>query len=250
MADVTGAARWMARATATVAVASFLTVHTLGPANARPADPISVATSPPAHASAAPTHPGAVVDDAATEVLDRREYQPARRGWLQRLREEARAWFAQRLAGLLAGGRGAVFAWLVVGVGVLAAAAGVWWMLRRTSRDPGEELPAVLAPRDRSPDEWWADAEHARAAGDLVTAVRAAYHGVIAELAADDLVDGSDGSTVGEHRRDLRGNAPAVADRFDALAIRVDDVLYGPAVATAHDVDALRSFRDDLRVLA
>lgn len=173
---------------------------------------------------------------AVEEVLSRPEYADLQerglQAWLTELRRRAAEWLAQLL-----GQEGtAVVAWaLLVVAAALVLLLAIRWA-RRLEADPGGGDPVLDGPV-RRPEEWVAEAEAHRRAGDRRAAVRAAFRAVVAGHAEAGTVEEIPGTTVGEYRRQVADNHPSAATSFDAAARTFESVWYGDRRPTDDDVD-------------
>lgn len=178
---------------------------------------------------------------ATQEVLSRPEYAPAEATWWGGLLEDLRAWLAARLLDLIAATSATAVAWAIIAAGVVVAGLVTWRILRGTRREPsGDDGLEVTVPR-RSADEWAGRAREAEEAGDLRTAVRAAYRSVIAGLAEAGIIEEIPGRTVGEYRRAVASGAPSRAAAFDRASEVFERVWYAHDAATRDDLATVRA---------
>lgn len=182
----------------------------------------------------------------AEEVLDGRAYDDLRTSWLSRVLTEARSWFAEQLFDLFSGSAAANIGLVVaVVVVVVAVALGVVTLLGVQRRAAADLV--VDEAVGTTPEQAEAAADAARAAGDVVTAVRRRYGALVLLLVERDVLPGLPGTTVGEVDTAVATAAPAcaraVVDAGDALA----DIVYGHRDATVADddlvADAVRQVR-------
>lgn len=173
------------------------------------------------------------------EVLAQPEYAPLEPGLVER----ALGWLAEqvgRLVELIArGGAGGLVAALLVLAGVVVVVVLAARFTRRLRRDPGAEAP-VAGEVGRRAADWHADAAEHEAAGRWRPALRCRYRALVAELAADGLVDEVPGRTTGEYLRQACAALPAAAEPLAAATAAFDAAWYGHA---AVDADAVATFR-------
>lgn len=137
----------------------------------------------------------------AEEVLSRPEFQRPPKSLYQRALEAISEAISEFLDLVVSGGRGAVVAWIVLGV--MAAAVvflvvrGLQGDRRRPGRTGGEGLDVEVR---RPAADWAAEAARHEAAGEWRDALRCRYRWMIASLAGAGLVDEIPGTTAGEYR--------------------------------------------------
>ncbi len=176
------------------------------------------------------------VRDAAEEVLRQPAYADLRESPLSRLLTEVRSWIAEQLFELFSG-TAAASVGLVVAVLVVLVVVGLGIVaLLGAQRRAAADL-VVDEVVGETPQQAVEAADAARAAGDLVTAVRRRYGALLLELEQRDVVPRVPGLTVGEVDAAVARGAPVVAravtDAGDALA----DIVYGHRAATVADDD-------------
>jgi len=192
-----------------------------------------------------PQRPPAEVRDAVGEVLSRPEFQRPGPGLVQRLRQEAVDLLERALGALLGGGRAALFAWVILGVAVLAIVFVATRFARGVTRDPGRGLPSIVMSR-RGPAEWRADAEAAERAGQWRLALRCRYRALVADLADRGLVEEVAGRTAGEYRSDVAGAAPGVAVPFAGATELFERAWYGDQPTGHEEATRFRGLADEV----
>lgn len=190
--------------------------------------------------------PGAV-DRTVDEVLRHRDFAAAEQGWLERLREDVRQWFLERLASVFESGAGTVIAWVLIGAAVVLAVVVGVAVTRGMRRGARAEVdtPSVVVTR-RPATDWLADARAAEAAGDHAEAVRCGYRAVIALLANLGEVEEQPGRTVGEYRAQLAERATPRLDEFRRASDVFERVWYARRPASEDDVAVVVGVADGL----
>ena len=159
-------------------------------------------------------------------VLARPEYQVHRPSGFNRVVEWLLDLLANVLAGLTGNGGGSLvglvlFTLILAGIGLLLVR-----FARGFSRDP-ELAAAVPAGKLRPPADWVAEAERREAQGDWRGGLRCRYRALVAGLGARGLVDEVPGTTAGEYRLQVAGNAPAVGPEFAGATELFELAWYG-----------------------
>jgi hypothetical protein len=199
--------------------------------------------------------------EAARRILERPEFAPPQRTWLDRALDWvgdqiARVvdWLASRLDRLFpdgdpsvgGGGQGVanLVAWLVL-AGLLGVT--VWFVARAVVRRRGRARRAkpakvtaktvVVVDRSREPDEWRTMAAARAAAGEWREALRCRYRALVGDLARRGLLDEIPGRTTGEERAQLSATSPPAAPTFSEATDLFDRVWYGdePGGVGEHD---------------
>lgn len=176
------------------------------------------------------------VRTAAEEVLGRPAYRDLFADPVARLVNEVRSWFAELLFDLFTG-RGAANVGLVVAVvvvGVVLVLGGV--ALAGVRRGAAADL-VVEAPDAVTSGEAVAAADEARAAGDLVAAVRRRYGALVLLLVERDVLAQLPGTTVGEVDAAVARAAPVCAGSVVEAGRALADIVYGHREATSADDD-------------
>jgi Domain of unknown function (DUF4129) len=211
-------------------------------AERRLALPVLVATRLPV-----PERDPEQVRDTVREVLARPEYQTRPPSPANRVTE----WLLDRLADVLAGLTGSgpgsliglvLFVAILAGVGVLIVR-----FARGITRDP-ELAAAVPAAPLRPQADWLAEAERREGAGDWRGGLRCRYRALVAGLGARGLLDEVPGTTAGEYRLQVAGNAPAVAGEFAGATELFELAWYGNRATGAPESARFRALA--ARVLA
>lgn len=176
------------------------------------------------------------VRGVAEEVLGDPTYADLRQSPLTRLVAEVRSWIAEQLFSLFSGSAAANVGLVVALVVVLVALALGMVALLGARRSGAADLVVGDVPGTTAAQAE-AAADAARAAGDLVGAVRQRYALLVLVLVERDVVPRLPGLTVGEVDAAVVASAPAcaqaVVDAGDALA----DIVYGHRPPTAADDD-------------
>lgn len=166
------------------------------------------------------------VKDTARDILSGREFRPPARNWI----EEARAWVFEKAAELLgkafAGTRGAVLAYALFTVAVVALLFFVVRLFRTVRSDPGAGLTFESDPI-RPATAWRADAEVFEKRGEWRAALRCRYRALVADLASRGLVDEIPGRTTGEYRREVTTSVPRAAPEFSGATELFELAWYG-----------------------
>lgn len=190
---------------------------------------------------------GGGVDRTVDDVLRHRDFAAVEQNWLERLREDVRQWFLERLADLFSSGAGTVLAWVLIGAAVLVAVGvgvAVARGIRRGAR-ADDPMPSVVVTR-RAPTDWLADARAAEGAGEHAEAVRCGYRAVVALLASRGAVEEQPGRTVGEYRTQLQRRAATRLDEFTRASDVFERVWYARRPATSEDVATVVGIADGL----
>lgn len=183
---------------------------------------------------------------ATEDVLDRPGYRDLVPDPVARVVNEVRSWIAEQLFDLFTGSAaedvGLVIAVVVVVVVVVLGVIALLGVRRRAAADL-----VVGEDRTMTPAEAVAAADEARAAGDMVTAVRRRYGALVLLLVARDVLPQLPGTTVGEVDRAVARTAPACAQQVMDAGRALADIVYGHREASAADddlvADALRHAR-------
>lgn len=173
---------------------------------------------------------------AAEQVLDRPAYRELHPDPLARLVNEVRSWFAEQLFDLFTGSAaenvGMIIAIAVVTVVVVLGIIALVGVRGRASADLVVDDEDALTPA-----EALAAADDARAAGDLLTAVRRRYGALVLVLVDRDVLPQLPGTTVGEVDRAVARAAPACAQQVTDAGRTLADIVYGHREATPDDDD-------------
>jgi hypothetical protein len=196
--------------------------------------------------------------DAAREILDRAEFQPAPRNPLEQVLDwigDVFGWIFERLgAGGGGGGGGSAIGTLISWIVVLAFIGLVLWLIvrivagwDRSGRAKRAPRATVAVRRSTVPD-WLAEAEEHERAGRWRDALRARYRLLVAQLADRGLLHEIPGTTTGEERAELAVTSPVTSPLFDEAAHAFDDAWYGGRVVEAADHERFKDLGE--RVLA
>lgn len=135
------------------------------------------------------------------------------------------------------GGAGSLVQWMVAtAVGLL-----LLWLAWRIFRRIGlvKETRQGAGPAESRAIDWRAEAEAARARGDLLQAIRAYYRQLVQSLAEKGWVSDRPGVTSGECRRAVK-NLP-ISHEVERATRAFEAVVYGRRSPRNEDVEALRS---------
>lgn len=194
---------------------------------------------------------------AAREILAKPEYATHElTWWRQFLYYLSHPWEAvgdglDWLFGQLAGtGPGAVVAWIFV----IAFIGGLIFLIvtltRSTSRD--NAVPVGLAPstRDRTPQEFLAEAERMEAEGRWRQAIRMRYAALLAELGLGGFIRLRPGRTTGEYLREVRANFPDASEAFDTATRVFERAWYGSGQPSERDLHQFKEAASGVKVKA
>jgi uncharacterized protein DUF4129 len=145
--------------------------------------------------------------------------------------------FDHTLGAVARSGLGEAIAWLLV-AGVLVA---VWLFVRRVQSAAVHEASVTLTGISVPRIDWRREADRALAAGDLVEAVRALYHLMLAALAARGVVHDAPSLTAGECRRAVGIQRPALSPAVDAATATFERVVFGKVPPGDADIEVLRA---------
>ena len=174
--------------------------------------------------------------DVTREVLARAEFQPSQPTFLDRVLDAFSDLLGRVFEALAGGGQGSIVGTVIVVIVVGLLAVATAWFLRNVRRDPAQRI-AVDAAIGRTPADWLGDAEIAERAGAWREALRCRYRALLAELAAEGLVEEVAGRTTGEYLAAVRQDVPDAAGPF-AQATRAFEVAwYGAGSTTRDDVE-------------
>lgn len=176
------------------------------------------------------------IREASEQVLDGPGYRGLRDGILERWLAEARSWFAELLFDMFQGPAAANVGIVVAVVVVLAVVVLGVIALGGVRRRAAADL-VVDDPAGRTHEDAMAMATAARAAGDVVGAVRARYGALLLLLVERDVVPELPGITVGEVNVAVVRSAPSCADAVVAAGEALADIVYGHRPATPGDDD-------------
>lgn len=185
------------------------------------------------------------IHDAVEAVLSREEYRAAPKSLVQRIREGIAELIEQALEAFVGGGRGALLAWLILGLAATTLAVVAVRFAGGVTRDAYQPLAAAPSRR-RSAAEWRAEAEEAERAGRWRLALRARYRALVADLAEHGLVEDVAGRTSGEYRVEVATNVPKVAAPFSGATEIFERAWYGRLDTDAEDAARLRELADEV----
>ena len=198
-----------------------------------------------------PTADPEEVRRGADEILARPEFQEPPRSLYQR----ALDWIGDRIAdavgALISGGTGAVVAWVLLALAVLAVTVLVVRAVQRDRRRKAEGAgPTVGVGHDerRPAEAWAAEADRLEAEGRWREALRCRYRSLVAGLARRGVVEEVPGRTAGEYRTLVAQARPPVAEPFAGATDLFERAWYGSAETGPDDSTAFRRLAD--RVLS
>lgn len=178
--------------------------------------------------------------DAADGVLNQPQYLEAARP--PSLRERALDWIVNFFTEVFrslstVGGRG-VFAWVIVGLFVVA----ILFLLSRlrtgsAMRKVPTLLPTVDIHRELTAAQWRAEATTHEAAGEWRMGLRCRHRALVAELIDRHTISARPGQTAGEVAQVVSSQVPGAAASMSAATRLFTDVWYGgqPASSTTRD---------------
>ncbi len=192
--------------------------------------------------------PGGPADPAATRDQVRELLSGDQYSYAPSLVERVLNWIAEQLdklmpdagppgaTGTFTGGIGAVLAWVLIAVAVLAVvAAVVYVVLRRVRKVEVDEAPPteLEVEHRRTVRQWRDDAATHEAAGEWKEAVRAHYRALVRELTDRRQLPDVAGRTTRELRADLADTTPDATEDFDTASLLFElpwyaDVPTGP----------------------
>jgi hypothetical protein len=176
------------------------------------------------------THDPDAVREAAERILAEPRYDRPPEPLVDRVL----GWFgdliSDALGGLVAGGGGAVVAWVVL----LGAVAAVVHLVARHGRvGPLRAVPvsrpATMVELSRSADQWRADAATLEAAGRWREGLRCRHRALVADLVRAGAIPEQPGRTAREHARDVARTRPEVAVAMAAATDLFEAAWYGGA---------------------
>jgi hypothetical protein len=195
--------------------------------------------------------------EAARRILERPEFAPPKKTWLDRALDwvgdqiaRVADWLARlfpnRGPSVRGGGQGIAnaLAWLMLGA---LLGVTIWFVARallrrrgRAKRTKPRKVTAqrvVVVDRSREPDEWRTMAAARAAAGEWREALRCRYRALVGDLARRGLLDEIPGRTTGEERAQLSATSPPAAPTFSEATDLFDRVWYGdePGGVGEHD---------------
>lgn len=173
-----------------------------------------------------PVHAPETVRRITESVLSRPEFDEARPSWWEQVLRIISEVLDRAFSAAGSGGRGSVIGIVILAaVGVLIAFA-VLRFGRTMGRDPGVAL-TVEGPVGRSARDWLDDAQRYEQQGRWREALRCRYRALLADLAAQGLVEEVPGRTTGEYLDQVCSEVPAAAEAFTAATRRFERAWYG-----------------------
>ncbi len=192
---------------------------------------------------AVPQDDPAQARQTADDVLARPEYRVPAPTLVERVQRWVTDIADRVLSALISGGGASLVAW---GLLVLALAF-VGFLVVRFGRGvtPDAGLPGRSGvPPLRTAADWRTEADAHERAERWRPALRCRYRALVAELAAEGVVDEVPGRTTGEYRAAVTVAAPGVAPEFGAVTEAFERAWYGQAPTGADDAAHLSSLAD------
>ena len=178
-----------------------------------------------------PPAPGAEeIRRGAEEILDRPEFQPPPRSLYQQALDKAGELLGDAIDAIVGGTSGAIIAWLVLAVVVLALG---YLVTRGVQSGRRRRAPSTAPVIDVDGDvgrpfaAWDAEADRLESEGRWREALRCRYRALIAALAGAGVVDEIPGRTAGEYRTLVRGTRPQVDEPFAGATDLFERAWYG-----------------------
>ncbi len=135
----------------------------------------------------------------------------------------------------------------------MLAAIGLIVVLTRYSRslrpDPSIR-PAVDVETGRPARDWLREAVEHERVGEWRDAVRCRYRALVAELAADGLIEEIPGRTTGEYRAFVASSVPTAAPPFAGASDLFERAWYGHRLGEAEDTDRFRDLANEVLTAA
>lgn len=179
------------------------------------------------------------VHRVARSVLARSEFQEARPSWWQQLLQFLADLWAKLFDLLSGGGRGSIIGTaMLIAVAVLLVLAVIRFT-RGVQRDQARE---VVHDHDvgRTAADWEAEAREHELRGEWRDAVRCHYRALLAELAAEGLVEEVAGRTSGEYLALVGVGLPDAAAPFEDATRAFEAAWYGHEQPSSQDVAGFR----------
>ena len=184
-----------------------------------------------------PTAGAEEVRRVADEVLARPEFAGAQPTWWQRFLRLASDFFSRIVEAVGGDGRGSVIGTIAVLAVALLLIAVVVRYTRTLRRDQHRDL-ALSAEIGRSSRDWLNEAAQHEAAERWRDAVRCRYRALLADLAAEGLIDEIAGRTSGEYLSVVRDDVPNAAPAFADATRLFEAAWYAHGAVTAKDAEA------------
>lgn len=184
-----------------------------------------------------PTASAEEVRRIADQVLARPEFDGAQPTLWQRFLRLVGDFMGRVLEVIGGDGRGSVIGTVTVLAVAVLLIVVVLRYTRTLRRDPQRDL-ALTSEIGRSSRDWLAEAAEHEAADRWRDSVRCRYRALLADLAAEGLVDEVAGRTSGEYLTVVRSDVPNAGPAFADATRLFETAWYGHGVVTAADVDA------------
>ena len=169
-------------------------------------------------------------------MLARPEFDGAMPTWWQRFLRVVGDFISRVLEAVGGGGRGSVIGTIAVLLVGLALIAVVLRYTRTLNRDARHDL-ALSGEIGRSSRDWLSEAADHEQAQRWRDAVRCRYRALLADLAAQGLIDEIAGRTSGEYLTVVRSDVPKAAGSFAEATRRFETAWYGHGEVTRDDVE-------------
>ncbi|HVM20175.1 MAG TPA: DUF4129 domain-containing protein [Egibacteraceae bacterium] len=183
-----------------------------------------------------PVHDPEAVRQATEAVLSRPEFAEARPAWWEEVLRIIGEMLDRLVTTAGSGGRGSVIGVVVLAAFAAAIALGVIRFGRTLGRDPAVDM-TVEGPVGRSAADWLAEADRHERQGEWRAALRCRYRALLADLAAQGLVEEVAGRTTGEYLASVTADVPDAAASFAAATAAFERAWYGHGEVGAADVE-------------
>jgi hypothetical protein len=189
------------------------------------------------------------IREMAREVLARPEFRPPPRSIPQLVVDFVAGQLERALNALLGGGRGTLVGWLLL-VAALGSLAFFAVRLVAGVRGDARRVQGVEVEPRRPAADWRAEAAAHEARGEWKAALRCRYRALVADLAAQGLVDEVPGRTAGEYRLEVRSSVPGGAADFEGATQLFELAWYGDRPTGEEQNRRFRSLAENVLVEA
>jgi hypothetical protein len=207
---------------------------------------VSVGRASAAQPLPTPTQDPATTNAKADEILARAEFRKAQPNVLQRAGAAITRAVGDLLQSLLAGGIGAVAAWVILVAAGLGVTALAFRLTRDVRLDPFRGLVESPAAERRSPVEWRRLAEGHEARGEWKEALRCRYRALVADLVARRAIRDLPGRTTGEYRAEVGASIPGGATAFSGASELFERAWYGNRPTGPAENEQFRDLADQV----